>query len=755
MPRNTNSTLRVPATFEHLEPRVMLAGDPLVGLIGFVQDAGGIEGFAIDGSVADDGTVTGSESFINSSGAGADMSPFITGIAFNNDGGFTPTFESGITANGARLGAGALGSGGLGWFYGEESGTQSFGLFVERPMTDNGLATINGQYNVGFFRFDLSGGNDLFGMSPMAADFDGTLSLANGQGTFLATNLDGANPFVQSIALTSDGSGVFTGSDGTLWFSNSDGTALIFIDLTSADQADGFIIMGVALREPTQTLSESDLTGNVYRIAEVNAASSGGDLDSGSMITTAVRLDGGGVARFLDTTSLDAGVEVVTSTGQWALAQGRLVIFNSDDDFVEIVLGQDGSDGVADFFFPIVGSASSRFGVVTLNVPDPDAMDPVIPPPPTPTLVSVVQPDGTIFIQDPTTGNYTQSDIFTASGSSLTAGNVAELISMRDEVTGETSVFLTTNTGEAFVFSLDPNGIWTERNLTSELVGATTFAGEVAFYTRPDETSGPAQASIAGIDPTGDFVLYRQTGATNGSGDPVWEFVNITDQFLTPFAEPTPDFVGSIVGFAPAWGAQHIAGIDATGDLIVLWTAPGQNRWFVTNLSDITGVGDLQGNVTTWVQPWGGLNIAALDASGDLIVHWWTPGFGGNWVASDLSSVVGTSQNSLAGFGTRGFIADDGSAILVTVREDVGAAAGDESLLIFRWDFATDTWTTQIVNSTPSISVPVEDLAGFINDDGDLVILGSDVDGDASAVTLASGASLFTLLDLDAAAVVV
>ncbi|MEM9063964.1 MAG: LEPR-XLL domain-containing protein [Planctomycetota bacterium] len=751
MPRSNTMPARTPCGLETLEPRVMLAGDPLVGLIGFWQDTSGLEGFAIDGSVDSMGTFSGTEQFINSGGIGSDNSPFVNSLTFNTEGGVAVGFESGITSG---TGSGSLGSGGLGWFYGSEGGTSSFGLFIERPMSEIGTAGLDGQYNVGLYRFSLAGGNDVFAANPMADDFDGTLSLANGQGTFIASNLDGANPFVQSIALTEAGIGEYTGSDGTVWFSNSDGTALIFIDLTSADNADGFITIGVALREPTQQIGSGDIQGNVYRVAEINAADSGGDLDPNSAFTTAFRLDGSGVVSFLDLNSLNSGTEVVTSTGQWTLAQDRLVIFNSNDDFFEFILGQDGDDAFGDFFFELNGNASSRFAVASLSVPDPDAPGPDPVPDPDPVLITLVQPDGTVFIEDPSDGSFTQTDVFTASGSTLSQADIVESFSFEDEITGRTSVFVTTITGDFVVFSLDGSNNWVETNVTDGIAGTTPLVSDVAIFSRNNESGGGDQVVAVGVDITGDLIMYMQTGATDGSGNPVYEFVNLTVNELSPFGQATPTFPGEIVGFSPEWGATHIAGIDSSGDLVVVWTAPGLDNWFTTNLSDITGVGNLQGNVTLWVQPWGGINIAAVDSAGELVVHWWTPGFGGTWVASSLTDIVGTSQRSSTTDGTTGFIASDGSAVLVTVRDD-GSPAGDESLLIYRWDFTTDTWTTQIVNSTPSISVPIADLVGFFNLDGDLLILGSDNDGDATLITLENGASLFTLTDLDAAAVVV
>lgn len=102
-------------------------------------------------------------------------------------------------------------------------------------------------------------------------------------------------------------------------------------------------------------------------------------------------------------------------------------------------------------------------------------------------------------------------------------------------------------------------------------------------------TATDGRVHLAGLTATGDLVLYAQTGDRDNRNRPVWDYVNLTDEQLAPRGIATPTFQGDLTSYATSWGALNIVGLDAGGDLQAVWIAPGLDGWAVSNLSDIAG----------------------------------------------------------------------------------------------------------------------------------------------------------------------
>jgi hypothetical protein len=140
--------------------------------------------------------------------------------------------------------------------------------------------------------------------------------------------------------------------------------------------------------------------------------------------------------------------------------------------------------------------------------------------------------------------------------------------------------------------------------------------------------------NVAGATFDGDFVVFSWTAAGN------WTAANLTQQTGQKVAKRvTPVFWLSGTGTAPV---ENIAAAAPNGDVLVFWRAsPG--AWSVTNVSTVDGQKvDLNTGFTAWQTPLGAdlvEHLAAPNAAGDLIVHWWKPGYG--WNAENLSSKTG------------------------------------------------------------------------------------------------------------------
>jgi VCBS repeat-containing protein len=201
-----------------------------------------------------------------------------------------------------------------------------------------------------------------------------------------------------------------------------------------------------------------------------------------------------------------------------------------------------------------------------------------------------------------------------------------------DAHNGNTYAAFVTNAGVILVY--DNNGTWTARNLTAEL-SATAIASDLITLATTDGLQ-----LLAGKANNGDIIAYYQTGATGNNGQPTWTAVNLYDR-LRNQSEPTPTYASPLTTYVTSWNGLNIAGLDAQGNIWTVWTGGGLEAWHSTNLSAITGAPALVGNVAAYTTSWGGINLAGVDTNGDLTVTWWVPGFEGNWLNVNMTTRFG------------------------------------------------------------------------------------------------------------------
>jgi len=71
-------------------------------------------------------------------------------------------------------------------------------------------------------------------------------------------------------------------------------------------------------------------------------------------------------------------------------------------------------------------------------------------------------------------------------------------------------------------------------------------------------------------------------------------------------------------------------------------------KWRNDDLTSITGGPRLKAeSITAYVTPWGALNVAGVDDSGETQVYWWTPGMT-KWIASPHSNASAGARNCAA-----------------------------------------------------------------------------------------------------------
>jgi hypothetical protein len=230
---------------------------------------------------------------------------------------------------------------------------------------------------------------------------------------------------------------------------------------------------------------------------------------------------------------------------------------------------------------------------------------------------------------------------------------------------------------------------------------------------------------IAAVDSTGDMIFLQQTGQVDADSESVWQYVNITDSQLRPNGFSTPTFSADINSYVQSWNGQNVVGLDLLGNIWSIWWSPASGGWRSDNLSFITHAPRLVGTIAPYVQSWGGTNIVGLDTAGNVLVTWWTPGFGGDWITTNFTSVFNGPQ----------FQKDSISSwVFSWGGSNVGGLDKDGEVVFFWWapGVVNDAW--QVADMTaplpPTDPRPVSELDSFVTDDDQAVIFGTADDGD-------------------------
>ncbi|HYE03107.1 MAG TPA: integrin alpha [Phycisphaerales bacterium] len=170
--------------------------------------------------------------------------------------------------------------------------------------------------------------------------------------------------------------------------------------------------------------------------------------------------------------------------------------------------------------------------------------------------------------------------------------------------------------------------------LSAQNFPATVITERLTVFVAQDQ-----RVHIAGLNAAGELVVFYQPGSFDHARDR-WDYFydNLTRTHLAPHSLPTPAWTGELTAYVTPWNGMNIAGLDAAGDIRVVWWAPGMVYWREENLSATAGAPAMTGALAAFVTPWGGINLAGTTASGNLNLTWWVPGFGARWEHNDMTS---------------------------------------------------------------------------------------------------------------------
>jgi hypothetical protein len=258
--------------------------------------------------------------------------------------------------------------------------------------------------------------------------------------------------------------------------------------------------------------------------------------------------------------------------------------------------------------------------------------------------------------------------------------------------------------GNAIVFFWSSRADWQAVNV-SAISGLTLSAG--AALTSWQTPDGPNLVEhLAGVDTNGNVIVFFWSPRAD------WQAVDVSAISGTTLAAgapltswQTPD--GPLV-------VEHLAGVDANGDVIVFFWSPRAD-WQAVNVSAISSTTLAAGAaLTSWQTPDGPFlveHLAGVDANGNVIAFFWSPR--ADWQAVNISTISGVTlaaRDALVSWQ----LPKPGLRHLLQV-EKLAGVASDGSAYVFSWSSASD-WTafnlsqfTKVVFAQPLTSWHVPD----------------------------------------------
>jgi hypothetical protein len=268
-------------------------------------------------------------------------------------------------------------------------------------------------------------------------------------------------------------------------------------------------------------------------------------------------------------------------------------------------------------------------------------------------------------------GNWKATDLRAATSSPAVFGEVVTWIDPKD---GQSYAAAPSLNG-LIVYRQGVDGAWTYRNITAAIPGATRLSDKLAAFVSVGGT-----VMLAGIDESGDFVLYSKSDASQAG----WTFRNVTTLDLEPQGLPTPTFASSLVGFVTPWDAWNVAGLDYAGEIQAVWIHPASmEKWSNVNLSVSTGAPRFVGELTVYQTSWNAINLVGTDQSGRVSATWWLPEFGSEWRTSNLTDIIGgprIQESTLASF------------VTPWGAMNIAGVAGDGSTVVYWWTPESGAW---------------------------------------------------------------
>jgi hypothetical protein len=266
------------------------------------------------------------------------------------------------------------------------------------------------------------------------------------------------------------------------------------------------------------------------------------------------------------------------------------------------------------------------------------------------------------------------------------AGFRGRALDMTPYVTADGLVHLAVTDSNHHLWIFDGNigtGAWSATDVTAAL-SSPGMTGDLTTY----QPSWGA-IHIAGVDARGHAINYWWApGLTQ------WQFSDLTALFNGPTLQK------GLAGYVASWDGLNLAGLNAGGEVVVYWWAPGLTAWQTVNMTTAFGGPTLTGQLDAYVTPWGGLNIAGTNAAGHVVTYWWAPGLS-QWNVADITAAAG---GPVIAAGTEVVVSTDGGI-------NIYGLNGMGDLYQLRWTPSNPVWLSTDVSTVSGGPAPNFPLA--------------------------------------------
>lgn len=695
-----------------LEPRVLFSTAADFAGVGLAwQDLSGSPTYTpylLEGTIAADDTASGTFWRSGSTGRVSDGTLYFDRITRLNDGRYERPGAEGVLREGfdETNGSQFLTRDGYpsGWWFGDYAGIngQEAEYLVQRHAEG-----VNPETQLdGSWRFTMLAVN---GGTGVTSNISGTLTIDSEIDRITWSGNVGTVPRLRSDIGSISTRGMITTDQGEYFYLSADGNTLIFADMRTSDN---LVYVGVAVRSPGDA-EPADLTGGYLLLWTL-----GGNVSSTGQIQYLQRflsIEPDGDYRLYDLDKYDDGDRDELERGFWRIESGNLVLERSGTSSDLSYFFRIGTDGDTLIGYSLVGESDfTAIGGIASRA------ESNLPPPPTP-VISIPSVDALgrpVVFSSRSDEAWYVANIAAKSGGPTPTGELKVWIDPKD---GRPYAAATSASG-LVLYSETSNGVWTYRMLAGDLVNAPAITHSLTYLITP-----AGQVNLFGLNADGEVIRYWQNGSTNPGGAYLYAASNLSERHLDPRGIPTPAYSGNLDAYTTPWGGLNVAGLDTSGRIWTVWWAPGQTRWFASNLSAIAKTAPLSGDITAFVSPWNGINITGVNALGQLVSTWWSPGSGGTWKRDNFtSSTLGptVSNTSLSGF----YLSPTQGLNVAAI----DATTGD--IILYWWNVSRTGlgWTyTNLTTSTGATGASriTGSLNGFEAQDGSVNVFGRNAGG--------------------------
>lgn len=198
---------------------------------------------------------------------------------------------------------------------------------------------------------------------------------------------------------------------------------------------------------------------------------------------------------------------------------------------------------------------------------------------------------------------------------------------------GRTYSAVPTNEG-LHLYSEQTPGVWSDRNLTRELLGSNGVLTRATSF-----VTGDGITHVVALDASGGIWDYQRTPSNAGVGSGIWSVRDVRAALLG-VGQSAPLFVGDVTGFGSPTKRFNLVGLDQVGTIRTVEAADAVSGSYVVRTIPLAGIAPaLTGRVRV-AHSGAGTHLLATSTTGDLVLFTRAERAGARWVRQNISALT-------------------------------------------------------------------------------------------------------------------